>query len=411
MRNSARDDVVLVIETTQKRGVEPPHSKLLAGEALEVGHLALHFLAGSVGSGANALDAQLEFVGVGGARQSFVKGDELLGVEIEERLVDSLHAVLAGASGDGVVNEARLVRVDDAIANVRGGDHDFDGGDAAFVIGAAHQALRNDGFQSSGKLQANLLLLGRRKDGDNTLNRFGGVESVQSGEHEVAGFGGQQGGGNGFQVAHFADQNHVGVLTESGAQRGGKVRRVDFDFALVDEAFLVAVQKLDGVFDGDEVVGAVSVDAVDHGRQRGGFTGTGGSGDQHEAALLFANLVEDWREIQLFVGANFRGDDAQHHADVAALLKDVYTETAQPGDAIRHVQFRRFLELLLLAVGHHAEGHREHLFGGDARHIGERGKQAVHAQIGVVADFQVQVGRFVFDRAAEEIVNVRCHIL
>src|SRR5712692_9292679 len=94
--------------------------ELLTGEALEVGHLALHFLAGGVGGGANTLDAQLEFVGVGGARKGFVEGDELLRVKIEEGLIERLHAVLAGAGGDGVVNQAGLVRVDDAIANVAG---------------------------------------------------------------------------------------------------------------------------------------------------------------------------------------------------------------------------------------------------------------------------------------------------
>src|ERR1700740_3595644 len=94
------------------------------------------------------------------------------------------------------------------------------GGDAAFVVGAAHQALRNDGFQGGGKLQANLFLLGWREDRDNTLNGFGGVESVQGGKHEVAGLGSEQRGGNGFQVAHFGEQNHVGVLAESGAQSG-----------------------------------------------------------------------------------------------------------------------------------------------------------------------------------------------
>src|SRR5712692_10933244 len=82
---------------------------LSAGEALEVGHLALHFLAGGVGGGANPLNAQLEFVGVGGAREGFIEGDELLRVEVEERLVEGLHAVLAGASGDGVVDQARFV--------------------------------------------------------------------------------------------------------------------------------------------------------------------------------------------------------------------------------------------------------------------------------------------------------------
>ena len=49
--------------------------RLLAGEALEIGHLALHLFACGVGGGADALDAELEFVWVGGARQGFVEGD------------------------------------------------------------------------------------------------------------------------------------------------------------------------------------------------------------------------------------------------------------------------------------------------------------------------------------------------
>src|SRR6266705_5789442 len=275
----------------------PRRDGLFAGEALEVGHLALHFLAGGVGGGADALDAQLEFVGVGGAREGFVESDELFRVQVEERLIERLHAVLAGARGDGVVNQARLVRVDDAIADVAGGDHDFAGRHAAFVIRAAHQALRDDGLQRGGKLQTNLFLFRRREDRDNTLNRFRGVESVQSGKNQVAGFRGEQRRGNGFEVAHFADQNHVRVLTTGGARRGGKVRGIHFDFALVDEAFLVAVQELDGVFDGDQVVGAVGVDAVDHRRQGGGLTGTGGSGDQEQAALLLANSGNYRREV------------------------------------------------------------------------------------------------------------------
>src|SRR5215469_9730931 len=384
--------------------------RLFAGEALEVGHLALHFLAGGVGSGADALDAQLEFVGVRSARQSFIKGDELLRVKLEERLIEGLHTVLAGTGGDGVVNQARLVGIDDAVANVRRGDHDFDGGDAAFVVGAAHQALRNDGFERGGKLQSNLFLLGRREDCDNTLNGLGGVESVQGGKHQVAGFGGEQCCGNGFQVAHFADQNHVGVLTESGAQRGGEVRGVHFDFALIDEALFIAVQELDRVFDGDEVVGTGGVDAVNDSRERGGLTGTGGSRNQHEPALLFANLVDDRGKVQLFGGADFRGNDAENHADVAALLKYVHTEAAETRDAVRHVQFRRFLELLLLAVGHHTEGHGKHFFGRNAGDVGERGEQAVDAQIGMVADFQVQVGRLIFDGSAEQIVNASRHV-
>ncbi len=96
------------------------------------------------------------------------------------------------------MNQARLVRVDDAIADVAGGDHDFASGDAAFVIGPANKALGDDRLQRGGKLQANLFLLRRRENRDNTLNRFRGVKSMQSGKNQVAGFGGQQRGGNGF---------------------------------------------------------------------------------------------------------------------------------------------------------------------------------------------------------------------
>src|SRR5882724_12085426 len=314
--------------------VQVPAEKkwLLAGEALEVGHLALHFLAGGVGGGANTLNAQLEFVGVGGARESFIESDELLRVEIEERLIERLHAVLAGAGGDGVVNQARFIRVDDAIADVAGGDHDFDGGNAALVVGAANETLGDDGFERGGKLQTNLFLLRRREDRNNTLNGFRRVESVQSGQHEVAGFGGEQRGGDSFQDAHFADQNHVRVLTQSGAQGGGKICRVHFDFALVDETALVAVQKLDGVFDGDQVVGAIGVNAVNHRGKCGGLTGTGCSGDEHQAALLVANLVDHRRKIQLLRSTNLGRNYAKDHADKDSYFGGVESSSGDQQD-------------------------------------------------------------------------------
>src|SRR5580692_968038 len=71
--------------------------KLLASEALEVGHLRGHFFASGIGGGTNTLDAQFEFVWIGRARESFVEGDEFLGVQVEERLIEGLHAVLRSA--------------------------------------------------------------------------------------------------------------------------------------------------------------------------------------------------------------------------------------------------------------------------------------------------------------------------
>ena len=133
----------------------------------------------------------------------------------------------------------------------------------------------------------------------------------------------------------------------------------------------------------------------------------GRSRHQHQAALLLADFLEHARQVQLLGGANLRGDDAQNHADVAALLENVDAEAAQARHAVGHVEFGGFLEFLLLAVGHHAERHRKHFFGRDAGDVGLRVQHAVHAQIGVVADLQVQVGGLLFDRAAQQFVDAQ----
>src|SRR5579871_2917729 len=102
---------------------------------------------------------------------------------------------------------------------------------------------------------------------------------------------------------------------------------------------------------------------------------------------------------------NLCGNDAENHTDVATLLENVDTETAETGDAVGHVELGGFLELLFLAVGHHAERHGKHFFGSDAGDFGDGRQKAVNAEIRVIADFEVQVRRFVFDGSPEKIVN------
>src|SRR3984885_12906145 len=358
-----------------------PYGKLAAGGVgvVEFGHGAFHIFAGGIGAGADALDAQTEVVRIGGAQNRFFECDQVARVEIEERLIESLHAVLAEAGGDGVADYSRF-------------------------------SLADDGLQCAGELQANLFLLRRRKDGDDALNGFRRVQSVQCGQNQVARFGCENGGGDGFKVAHFADQDHVWVLAKCGAQRGGERCGVHFDFALVDETFFIAVQIFDRVFDGDDVLGAQRIDAVNHGGERGGFSGTSGTGGENQAALLFADSGKNAWQLEFFNRANFCGNYAEDHADVAALLENVDAEAAQAGDAVSHVEFGSFLELLLLAIGHHAEGHGEHFFRRVARHVAKRVQDAVNAKIGVVADFQVQVGGAAFDSAAQQIVNIDGHL-
>jgi hypothetical protein len=44
----------------------------------------------------------------------------------------------------------------------------------------------------------------------------------------------------------------------------------------------------------------VFVDVVDHRRQRGGLARAGGAGDQHDAAGLVGDVLEDLRAVELF---------------------------------------------------------------------------------------------------------------
>ncbi len=74
-------------------------------------------------------------------------------------------------------------------------------------------------LQHAGQLQTDLLLLVRRKHRDDAVDGFGRVKGVQGREHEVAGLGGEQAGLDGLEVAHFADEDDVGVLAQGAAQR------------------------------------------------------------------------------------------------------------------------------------------------------------------------------------------------
>ena len=74
----------------------------------------------------------------------------------------------------------------------------------------------------------------------------GRVIGVQGGEYHVSGEGGLDGDAGGLQVAHLADHDDVGVLTDDGAQGAGKGHADGgFDLNLVDARELVLHRVLD----------------------------------------------------------------------------------------------------------------------------------------------------------------------
>ena len=75
-----------------------------------------------------------------------------------------------------------------------------------------------------GELDAHLILLLGREDVDDAVDRLRRALRVQRREDEVAGLGRGERRRDRLEVAHLADEDHVGVLAQRGAQRVGERR-------------------------------------------------------------------------------------------------------------------------------------------------------------------------------------------
>jgi AraC-like DNA-binding protein len=76
---------------------------------------------------------------------------------------------------------------------------------------------------------------------------------VQGGDGQVAGFREGQGMFHGLPIADFADEDHIGGLTQGIFQRRMEAAGINPHLALVDDALLVLVNIFDGIFDGDDM--------------------------------------------------------------------------------------------------------------------------------------------------------------
>src|SRR3712207_6017975 len=86
------------------------------------------------------------------------------------------------------------------------------------------------------------------------------------------------------------------------------------------------VQKLNRVFDGDDVVLLLLVDEVDDGGERRGLARARRARDEHDAVAQLADVGQLLRQTQRLDGRDLRRDDAHHDGVGAALLEDVDAE-------------------------------------------------------------------------------------
>jgi len=201
--------------------------------------------------------------------------------------------------------------------------------------------------------------------------------------------------------AHLADHDHVRRLAQRVLERRIPAVRVDTHFTLGDDAALVLVHELDGVFDGDDVAGRVLVAVADHRRQRGGLAGTGRTHEDDDAALGHGQRLDDRRQVQLFDGRDARLDAAQHHAHLVALVEAADAEAAHAGHADGEVALVGLFELLALR-GRHDVQHQIARLLRRQRRLRDRRDLAVHLDGRRHAGRDEQVRRLLVRHQLEE---------
>jgi hypothetical protein len=183
----------------------------------------------------------------------------------------------------------------DEVADRRRGHEDLGRAHAALPVRRGEKLLGDDALQGHRQLHAHLMLLRGREDVDDAVHGLCRVLRVQGGEHKVAGLRRGQGGGDRLEVAHLADQDHVGVLAQRGLQAEREALGVRAQLALVHDAVLMTVEELDRVLDGHDVLVPLLVDHVEHRGERRGLARARGTGHEHEAARLLRELAEHRR--------------------------------------------------------------------------------------------------------------------
>ena len=131
------------------------------------------------------------------------------------------------------------------------------------------EALRDDSDKAISELGSNAALDFSRERADHALESFSAGRGMDSGEDEMAGFGGAQCEAHRLGIAHFPNHEDIGIFAERIEQGLLEAGSVAADFALPDVTFLGAEGVFNRAFNGDNVTGLGAVDFLEQSRERG----------------------------------------------------------------------------------------------------------------------------------------------
>ncbi len=186
---------------------------------------------------------------------------------------------------------------------------------------------------------------------------------MQGGQAQVAGLGEIERILHSFPIPDLADQDDVRRLPQGVFQRYLVGFGIHTDFALVHQALFVAMEKLNGIFDGDDVFPAAAVAVIHHRRQGCGLAATGAAHENHQPALVHGDILEDRGQVKFLNRRNLLLNQPQHHPGAAALGEGADPKAGQIGKVQGKIDFVMLVVIARLPVVHNRTHQQRRLLG------------------------------------------------
>ena len=183
----------------------------------------------------------------------------------------------------------------DVIGNQRRIEQYFHHRGSSFTVFARQQLLSDHGFEVQGQVHPHLVMHVGREKALYPIQGLVGIIGVQCTQAQVPGFGESQGLLHGLGSPHLTNQYHVRRLAQGVFQRHIKGLGIHTHLALGNQATRMLVHEFDGVLDTDNVAATIVVAITQHRRQRGGFTGAGGTDKDDQATLGHGQFLDNGR--------------------------------------------------------------------------------------------------------------------
>src|SRR5271168_4684281 len=97
----------------------------------------------------------------------------------------------------------------------------------------------------------------------------------------------------------------------------------------------MAVQELDGVLNGEDVIGLLLIHFVEDRRERRGFAGASRAGHEDDAISQLHDLAQRRRQVQILESWNLVRNYTHDDRTASALFENIHTETRHACNAVR----------------------------------------------------------------------------